>query len=97
MATASASNPITEAHPAPERPRSFHSSPSAKSFKLVLTKRETEVLQLVADGLLNKQIAQRLFLSPETIKSCVDGIRMKLDANNRAHAASIGLRSGLID
>jgi NarL family two-component system response regulator LiaR len=98
MATTTATHPITEAPKAvPEPPRSFHSSPFAKSFKLVLTKRETEVLQLVADGLLNKQIAQRLFLSPETIKSCVDGIRLKLDATNRAHAASIGVRSGLIE
>jgi two-component system, NarL family, response regulator LiaR len=79
-----------------EAPRSFRPS-SAPSFRLQLTKRETEVLQLVADGLLNKQIAQRLFVSPETIKSCVDGIRLKLDATNRAHAASIGLRAGLID
>jgi DNA-binding NarL/FixJ family response regulator len=98
MATATATDPITEAPKAAvEPPRSFHTSPSSTSFKLVLTKRETEVLQLIADGLLNKQIAQLLFLSPETIKSCVDGIRLKLDATNRAHAASIGLRSGLID
>jgi two-component system, NarL family, response regulator LiaR len=80
----------------PELPRSFRPS-STSSFRLQLTKRETEVLQLVADGLLNKQIAQRLFVSPETIKSCVDGIRLKLDATNRAHAASIGLRAGLIE
>jgi DNA-binding NarL/FixJ family response regulator len=81
----------------PDRARSFRTSPASASFKLELTKREAEVLQLIADGLLNKQIAQRLYLSPETIKSCVDGIRMKLDATNRAHAASIGVRCGLID
>src|SRR5947208_4232316 len=80
-----------------ERPRSFRPSSSSPSFRLQLTKRETEVLQLVADGLINKQIAQRLYVSQETIKSCVDGIRFKLDATNRAHAASIGLRFGLID
>lgn len=80
-----------------ERPRSFRRSAGAASFRLHLTKRETEVLQLVADGLLNKQIAQRLYISPETVKSCVDGIRLKLDATNRAHAASIGLRCGLIE
>ncbi|MBA3842325.1 MAG: helix-turn-helix transcriptional regulator [Actinobacteria bacterium] len=50
----------------------------------------------MADGLMNKQIAQRLYLSPETIKSCVDGLRMKLDAVNRTHAVSIGMREGLI-
>lgn len=80
-----------------DKVRSFRVSPASSSFTLTLTKRETEVLQLVADGLLNKQIAQRLYVSPETIKSCVDEIRMKLDATNRAHAASIGVRHGLID
>ena len=78
------------------RPRSFRLAPGSANFKLELTERETEVLQLIADGLLNKQIAQLLYLSPETIKSCVNGIFVKLDATNRAHAASIGVRSGLI-
>jgi DNA-binding CsgD family transcriptional regulator len=77
--------------------RTFRMAPASSSLRLRLTKRETEVLQLIADGLLNKQIAQRLFLSPETIKSCADEIRMKLDATNRAHAASIGVRCGLIE
>ena len=77
--------------------RSFHTAPASSSFKLELTRREAEVLQLIADGLLNKQIAQRLFISPETVKSCVESLRMKLDASNRAHAASIGIRHGLID
>lgn len=76
--------------------RSFRGSADASSFKLVLTPREAEVLQMVADGLGNKQIAQKLFLSGETIKSCVDRIRGKLDARNRAHAVSIAIRHGLI-
>lgn len=77
--------------------RSFHSSAHASSFKLVLTRREAEILRMVADGLSNKQIAQKLFLSTETIKSCLAGVGCKLDARNRAHAVSIGIRSGLID
>lgn len=81
---------------ASERPRSFRPSASAASFRLTLTERETEVLQLIADGLINKQIAQRLSLSTETIKAYIDNIRFKLDATNRTHAATIGLRSGLI-
>jgi len=56
-----------------------------------------EVLQLIADGFLNKQIAQRLYVSPETVESCIGNIRFKLDARNRTHAASIGLREGLIN
>ncbi len=81
----------------PRRPRSFSLAPLSSSFKLTLTERETEVLQLIADGLINKQIAQRLSLSTETIKAYIDNIRFKLDASNRAHAASIGLRFGLIE
>jgi DNA-binding NarL/FixJ family response regulator len=77
-------------------PRSFRTSHASSSFKLALTKREAEVLQLIADGLMNKQIAQRLYVSPETVKSCLDELRMKLDANNRAHAVSIAIRHGLI-
>jgi DNA-binding CsgD family transcriptional regulator len=70
--------------------------PSSASFRLQLTARETEVLQLVADGLLNKQIAERMDISQETVKSFGECIRAKLDAKNRAHAAAIGLRLGLI-
>jgi DNA-binding NarL/FixJ family response regulator len=77
-------------------PRSFRPLPSSSTFRLELTKRETEVLQMIADGLINKQIAQRLYLSPETVKSCVEVIREKLSASNRAHAAVIGLRNNLI-
>jgi DNA-binding NarL/FixJ family response regulator len=82
--------------PAPA-PRSFRPAPLSSSFRLTLTERETEVLQLIADGLINKQIAQNLSLSNETIKAYIDNIRLKLDAKNRTHAATLGLRHGLIE
>jgi two-component system NarL family response regulator len=78
-------------------PRSFRPSPLSSTFRLTLTDRETQVLQLIADGLINKQIAQSLSLSNETIKAYIDNIRLKLDAKNRTHAATLGLRYGLID
>jgi DNA-binding NarL/FixJ family response regulator len=78
-------------------PRSFRPAPLSSTFRLTLTERETEVLQLIADGLINKQIAQRLSLSNETIKAYIDNIRLKLDAKNRTHAATLGLRHGLIE
>jgi two-component system NarL family response regulator len=78
-------------------PRSFRPAPISSSFRLTLTERETEVLQLIADGLINKQIAQSLSLSNETIKAYIDNIRLKLDAKNRTHAATLGLRYGLIE
>jgi DNA-binding NarL/FixJ family response regulator len=61
-----------------------------------LTRRELEVLQLIADGLSNKEIATRLCLSTETVKSHVCALFSKLGANSRAHAVAIALRQGLL-
>jgi len=61
------------------------------------TLREIEVLQLVADGLVNREIGQRLFLSEETVKSHVRHLLAKLQARSRAHAVAVGFRRGLID
>ena len=61
------------------------------------TAREIEVLQLISDGLVNREIGQRLFLSEETVKSHVRHLLAKLQARSRAHAVSIGFRRGLID
>ena len=61
-----------------------------------MTRREIEVLQLVADGLVNREIGQRLFLSEETVKSHVRHLLAKLQARSRAHAVAVGYRRGLI-
>jgi DNA-binding NarL/FixJ family response regulator len=60
------------------------------------TPREIEVLQLVADGLANREIGERLFLSEETVKSHVRHLLAKLQARSRAHAVAAGFRRGLI-
>jgi DNA-binding NarL/FixJ family response regulator len=60
------------------------------------TMREIEVLQLVADGLVNREIGQRLFLSEETVKSHVRHLLAKLQARSRAHAVAVGYRRGII-
>jgi DNA-binding NarL/FixJ family response regulator len=60
------------------------------------TPREIEVLQLVSDGLVNREIGARLFLSEETVKSHIRHILAKLQARSRAHAVAIGFRRGLI-
>jgi DNA-binding CsgD family transcriptional regulator len=60
------------------------------------TLREIEVLQLVADGLVNREIGQRLFLSEETVKSHVRHLLAKLQARSRAHAVAVGYRRGII-
>jgi DNA-binding NarL/FixJ family response regulator len=60
------------------------------------TMREIEVLQLIGDGLVNREIGQRLFLSEETVKSHVRHLLAKLQARSRAHAVAVGFRRGLI-
>jgi DNA-binding NarL/FixJ family response regulator len=60
------------------------------------TGREVEVLQLISDGLVNREIGERLFLSEETVKSHVRHLLAKLQARSRAHAVAVGFRRGLI-
>jgi DNA-binding CsgD family transcriptional regulator len=61
-----------------------------------ITARELEVLGLCADGLANKQIAQRLGVTPHTAKFHVESLLKKLGAPNRAGAVKEGIRRGLI-
>ena len=61
-----------------------------------LTERESEIMTLVASGLQGGEIAERLFLSPETIKSHVHNAMGKLGAHTRAHAVAIALIRGQI-
>jgi DNA-binding NarL/FixJ family response regulator len=60
------------------------------------TAREIEVLQLISDGLVNREIGVRLFLSEETVKSHVRHLLAKLQARSRAHAVAVGFRRNLI-
>jgi DNA-binding CsgD family transcriptional regulator len=70
--------------------------PATRENPAQLTGRELEVLALVADGLRNREIAERLFLSPKTVAHHVSAILRKLGARSRgeagAHAARLGLR-----
>jgi DNA-binding NarL/FixJ family response regulator len=61
-----------------------------------LSPRESEVLNLLADGLANKEIAWRLKISEHTVKFHITSIFNKLDASTRAEAVAIGARRGLI-
>lgn len=61
-----------------------------------LTDREMEVLQLVAQGLANRQIAEELYISEHTVKFHISSIYGKLGAGNRAEAVTLGIRQGLI-
>jgi DNA-binding NarL/FixJ family response regulator len=62
-----------------------------------LTPGEISVLYLIAEGNANKQIADQLSIPEETVKGRVKNILSKLGANDRTHAAMIGLRRGIIE
>jgi DNA-binding NarL/FixJ family response regulator len=76
-----------EVIPLKPRTRELGQQPSA---------REIEVLQLISDGLVNREIGHRLHLSEETVKSHVRHLLAKLEARSRAHAVAIGFRRELI-
>ena len=62
-----------------------------------LTPREKEVLELLVEGLSNKEIGARLHLTEGTVKNYVSAIIAKLQANDRTHAVVTALRYGLVD
>ena len=72
--------------------------PSAPLDELLepLTRREREVLQMLAAGLANKEIAARLSISDHTVKFHVASILGKLGASTRTEAVSAGIRRGLV-
>jgi DNA-binding NarL/FixJ family response regulator len=63
---------------------------------LDLSDRERQIGELLVEGLTNKEIAEQLFLSTETIKSYVARILRKLGARNRVQAAVLLTRSGVV-
>ena len=63
----------------------------------VLTKREREILTLVALGNTGVEIAAQLFLSPTTVATHVTNALVKLGARNRAHGIAIALQNGELD
>jgi DNA-binding NarL/FixJ family response regulator len=92
-----------------ERARSFYSgilaaalpaatpaSQSVTEWVEPLTRREREVLQMLAAGLANKEIANRLHISDHTAKFHVASILGKLGAASRAEAVTQGIRRGLV-
>ncbi len=64
--------------------------------RLTLTKRESEVMTLAASGAQTADMAHRLFLSQDTIKSHIQNAMSKLGARTRTHAVAIALVTGQI-
>jgi len=61
-----------------------------------LTRREVELLQLIAEGLRNKEIANRLAISEQTVMSHIKSVFQKLNVNDRTKAVTIAIRRGII-
>lgn len=68
----------------------------AATFISPLTPRETQILDYMAQGYLNKQIAAVLNVSEQTIKNHITSILRKLNANARTHAVVIAIKKGLV-
>ena len=75
------------------QPGAMHASPTVG---VELSAREREVLQLLADGLSNADIAERLFLSKGTVQNYVSSLFTQLEVTDRTQAAVLTLRYGLV-
>jgi ATP/maltotriose-dependent transcriptional regulator MalT len=73
-----------------------HRKPFTPAFGTPLSIRELQVLCLVAQGLDNRQIAARLFLSEATIKTHLRRLSARLGAVNRAHAVALGFQARVL-
>jgi two-component system response regulator DesR len=71
-------------------------APTAEQPAPLLTEREHEVLELIAAGSTNREIAEQLFLSPHTVKEHTSILYRKLRARNRAEAVQRAQRMGLL-
>jgi|ERR1043165_2343513 len=69
---------------------------SSESGSTTLSRREQEILALLADGLVNKQIAARLGISTNTVKTHLELLFEKLGVTTRAEAVATGVRRGLL-
>ena len=69
---------------------SFHSEEG------ILTKREVEVLKLLAEGLFNKEIAYKLLISEKTVKNHVSNIFKKIDVSDRTQAAVYAIKNNIV-
>src|SRR5947209_5631809 len=70
--------------------------PTAEQPTPMLSEREREVLDLIAAGSTNREIAEQLFLSPHTVKEHTSAVYRKLQARNRAEAVQRAQRIGLL-
>jgi DNA-binding NarL/FixJ family response regulator len=87
---------LSKEEPSTASPAPGQSSPSTRGHPAELTPREVEVLGLVAEGLTNPQVAQRLFLSPRTVQRHLNSVYRKLGVSSRSAATRLALEHGLL-
>lgn len=89
---------LLAAFPVQQSNMSVSSKTSVANSELIepLTEREMEVLQLIAEGLTNREIATKLFLSPNTVKVHARNVNGKLDVHNRTQAVARARTLGLL-
>jgi DNA-binding NarL/FixJ family response regulator len=85
-----------QVHLAPEAAARLMREVRAPESPEALTARETEVLELLARGKANKQIASSLYVSEKTVKAHVSSILMKLGVQSRTQAALHAVRTGVV-
>jgi two-component system, NarL family, response regulator LiaR len=95
---------ITRPAPPSDAAITIPSAPTAKTFvrdaaqveKIGVTPRELEILELIAEGLSNREIAEKLFVSENTVKTHSSRVFDKLGAKRRTQAVQLGKERGLI-
>ena len=70
---------------------------SARDVDAVLTRREQEVLALVAEGMTNREVGKRLFISEKTASVHLSNLMTKLNVSSRTEAVTVAQRRGLLD
>ena len=99
LASRPAASKPAASEPAASRPENRQAGAQLAGDAVIepLTPREEEVLELLVEGLSNKEIGARLHLTEGTVKNYVSTIIAKLQANDRTHAVVTALRHGLVD
>ena len=82
--------------PQPAATPAHRAAVPAKSYPAGLTAREVEVLRLVAQGLTNEQVAERLIISPRTVEKHLESIYGKLQVTSRAAATRFAIEHQLL-
>jgi LuxR family transcriptional regulator, transcriptional regulator of spore coat protein len=62
----------------------------------LLTARENQVLELVANGLSAKEVAQEIDIAPRTVERHIENVRLKIRARNRTHMVTLAMELGLL-